>query len=324
MPRIVFALFCLLFLAPFSAIAALVPTTQVSVAVSATPAYQSPGSLVSLSATAQVPQGVYTYIWKVNGHESARGVDMTSFIAASGANGEVTDVTVTLQDSDGSVIGVGEYVLRPAEVALVWEGNTYVPPFYLGRALPNGESTIVVQAIPQFVDGKSTIPASELSYGWSVDGKALPSISGKGRSSMRVQATQYKYATTVSVVVSASDRSYAASAATTINHQTPFLAVYLDKPLSGVLMNEMVGASVPFSGDEMSFKAVPFFTSNPSALTFSWTLSAQPFTLAGNDPSVATFRKTGDGTGTFPVGVSIAKEGSILEKGTQGFTLSFE
>src|SRR5262245_18430252 len=62
-------------------------------------------------------------------------------------------------------------------VDLLWQGEVYTPPFYLGRALWSGQSRLTVVAVPHV--GSSA--ANSLVYRWTRDGEVLGNASGVGK-----------------------------------------------------------------------------------------------------------------------------------------------
>lgn len=295
----------------------------VTVSIGATPQYQVPNQPVVLKARAAVTKGTYTYAWSLNGAPLTEGVDLDSVTVAAGSQGTETNVDVILVDADGNVAGGDTYIIRTGSVDVVWEGQTYVPPFFRGKAYPNGESRIILQAIPHLSQDGAEIPANELVYAWNIDGNTPSSLSGYGKSAVSISPTAFRNTTTVAVTVSTRNGAYAVKGTVQIPIVSPRIVIYEDKPLSGLWLQRTAGDSITFSGDEMTFWAVPFFVTDPTTLTYSWTLNGSPFPLNKTDPSVATFRKTGGGTGLFPVGVNVQNPAGIFEKAAKTFTLSF-
>lgn len=314
----------LLLLLPLASFAAILPTSRVPVSVGATPAYQKANQIVVVRAYASVPKGLYTYSWTVNGNLAGEDIDLEEITVSSGNPGSRTVVNVSVIDVDGVTRGEAEYVIRPAGVDLVWEGATYVPPFYNGKRYANTESPILVEAIPHMVENGVPIPRQSLVYTWEVDGKLIREASGYGKTILKTLPSRLKRETPISVTVSTPDGRLAAKQNVAIPHVTPHLAVYEIKPLVGTFYERAVIGTRNFAGEEMAFRTVPFFISEENDLAYSWFLNNEPFSLSGNDPSVAVFRKTGDGTGVFTVKVRAEKEGSVFEKGAASFGLSFE
>lgn len=311
----------LLLVAPSAALGALLPAPTISVTLSAAPAYQIPNSSVTLTAYTQSDGNGYTYTWTVNGQSAGAGAGRNSLTIPTGPAGSVQTVDVTVSDSSGTS-GTAEYIVAPADVDLLWEGSTYVPPFYRGRSYPDGESTIVVSAIPHIVENGKELSANALTYTWSIEGKRSASLSGYGRSTARISPSQLKNSTSISVVAESSDGT-AAQASISVPTVTPVLVLYENRPLSGLWLERAVSSPFQLTADETTFKAMPYFAANPGALSFSWTLAGKAFTPPGNDPTRVTFRSNGE-TGTATVEVSAQKQGSIFERMTASLDLSYQ
>ena len=320
MVRIMLAL---LFLYPALASAAVVPVPRISVALGASPSYQRPYESVLIRASASVPRGTYTYRWETNGTDAGEGIDRDTLRVVAGGAGSKTVVTVTLIDGSGSVVGEAEYTIQPADIDILWEGETYVPPFYDGRRLVTSGGLIRIEALPEFIVNGKSVEKGDLIYTWNTDGTELKNQSGYGRYALRIGTTRFKNATTVTVTAQTADGTVAAKKTAVIAHVTPRVVVYEERALAGTAMNRATGGTVTFEGDEMTFRAVPFFTSVPQLLTFTWLLDNKPLEVAGDDASIATFRRTGSGDGTARIAVTAEKEGSLFEKASAVFNLSF-
>ena len=315
------------FIFGLSLVLLLLPLSEVraeTVKLGSSPAYPTPNQAVTLTARSSVPKGAYLYSWTVNGSLLTEGYDLTTVTIISGAGGTETSVEVVLIDDEGDVVGSDIYVVRPGSVEIIWEGKTYVPPFYRGKPYPNGDSQITLQAIPHLSSGGKEFSDGDLVYQWEVDGKNLGSQSGYGKSSLTIRPTSFRNTTTVTVVVETRDGLNAAKGVAAIPIVAPKIIVYEDTPLGGLQFNRAIPANFAFTGTEMTFWAVPFFTIDPKILTYGWTLNGSPFELDSTEPSVATFRKTGEGGGTFSVGITAQKSGHIFEKAAKTFNLIFE
>ena len=311
------------FLSPITVFGAVVPTPSITPVISASPSYQAPRTPVTLRAYANVPKGVVLYAWVVDGTEIARGLDIDRVTINTGGEGSAQSVTVTLTDTDTGVEGRALYIIRPASVDLLWEGNTYTPPFYRGKAYPTGGSSLVVEAVPYVFANGERVPKSNLVFNWEVDGNKLPESSGYGESVLRIAPTRFKYATAVAVTVTTPDGALGARTSVSVPTRTPLVVLYEDKPLSGTWFTKATPALTRLTGSEIAFKAVPFFVLNPKNLTYVWELNNEVFEVSESDPSVAVFRKTGGGEGQYPVSVTIEKPGSIFERASAGFDLAF-
>lgn len=316
-PIVLFLVFALIL--PLPSLAA-----SLAVNIGITPAYPAPNQLTTIKARSTAPKGAYTYIWSVNGAEFAAGIDRDTITLLSGAAGQETEVEVSLIDINGNSVGGDIFFIRPGSVDVVWEGRSYVPPFYRGQLYPNGDSKIVLEAIPHLSDENGKIAPNNLVYLWEADGKKLTSLSGYGRSTISISPTVFKNTTTVSVTVETRDGFSTAKGIAAIPIVVPQIVFYENKPLAGFLFNRAVPQTVQFLGEEMTFRAVPFFVTAPETMAYEWTLNGEPFSIRDSKPDIATFRKTGEGGGVFSVGITIVKNGSIFERAGDVFNLSFE
>lgn len=312
----------LLFL-PFGVFGAVVPVPSLSVAISASPTYQTPGTKVNLTAVASIGKGLGLYIWTVDGVEVARGVDIDRIAVTTGLAGTSKTVRVALADIETGSSGNATYIIRPAEVDLLWEGNTYVPPFYKGKIFPTAASDIVVEAVPSIVVDGEPVSKNSLIFEWTVDGKKQTNASGYGKSVLRTPPVKFRSSTPVSVTVSTPDGAFGARSSVSIPIRSPRVIIYEEKPLLGTWFTRATQILTPLTGDEMAFKAVPFFVLDPLSVSYTWTLNRESFQTSVAEPSIAVFRKTGAGEGQYPVSVTIQKPGSIFERASSGFDLSF-
>jgi hypothetical protein len=320
MKPVIRALLIALMLAPFGAVAALLPIENQLVDISSTPEHPRPGEVVLLTARATGGTGGYRYVWTTDGALLAEGVDITNVKVRAGSMGSRTEVQATLLASSGDIRGSRTFTIRPAEVDLLWEGDTYTPPFYRGRPLPGGESGVVVEAMPWLYQNGALLPADRLVYRWEVNGKAVPG-SGYGKHSVHIASPFLDTPFSVSVVAQTLDGTYAAESKMTITPSGPFALVYEDAPLSGLATNRATAVSTTLAKDEVTFRAFPLFSGNPQNLSYQWKLNGEPFTLDATDPRAATFRRTGGAAGTFSVEFSFKNPGRLLESALNTFTV---
>lgn len=93
--------------------------------------------------------------WYVNGTETQRGIGKKQISVKTGAIGSVTRVVATI-DVNG-ITKINKVIeLRPNSVDLLWEAvDSYVPPFYRGKALPSAEGALRVTAVAIGTNNKS-------------------------------------------------------------------------------------------------------------------------------------------------------------------------
>lgn len=313
----------LLVLTPVFASAAIVPNFGSPLEIGVNPEHPHAGNQVTLTVSdPQEDVGITAYMWLVNERIVDQGIGHKSISITARAEGTAETVRVIAIEND-IARGDATTIIRPASVDIVWEGNTYTPPLYIGRPLPTAQSTLTVIAIPHLpVNGTEAEPES-LIYSWKMGNVTLQKQSGYGKSSITVTPPRFGASFSVSVLVSTTNGTVVAENSVLIQPQTPSLIIYEDAPLLGMRFNKAQSGLFPFTTDEVSFVAYPLFVSNMSDVSYTWNLDTAPFAVDPKRPRTATFRKVGGGTGTHTVGVSFENVKKFLERGDTAFQLTF-
>lgn len=289
--------------------------------IALSPQYPRPGEAVTLTAEGY-PADTLTYVWSVDGEVVLQGIDQKVLPLPAENAGNVRLVTLSAI-RNGTAVDAATATVRPESVDLLWEGETSVPPFYIGRPLPNAQSGVTVIAVPHIIVGKTELPANGLVYTWKQDGIPIKGSSGYGRSSVTLVPPTFGQPFVVSVHVETLGGTAAAEESVTITPQSPRLIVYEDAPLLGIRFEKTVPSAFRLGGDEISFSAFPVFAGNPASLAYRWTLDGTPFSVDPARPGDVTFRKVGTESGSHPISVSFTNPGQFLEKAMTSFTLTF-
>lgn len=306
------------------AFAALIPGGTGTIMLNASTQYPEPGETVTVTAT-NMPGNAdtATYAWSVNGAAVLSGTGKTALNVVAPAIGQAETVAVTVTDASGAFEGAAETVINPAAISIVWEGNTTVPPFYIGRPLPNGASSLTLLAVPHVVVDGAAVPASSLVYTWSVNGVPQTDISGYGKDAATLTPPFFAQPFTVSVHAETADGRGGADGSAQIAPQTATALIYENAPLLGIRLERAVTGTFPMTETEASFTAFPLFVQNMDTLSYQWTLDTTPFTVDAARPRYVTFRRTGSGGGARTVNFSFTNPSGFLEKGSASFTLQF-
>ncbi len=311
---------CMLVLPVFANAAILPSLYTIEIAVS--PTYPKTGELVTLTVHAPSAVSDVTYAWAINGVPAGAGIGQTTLTTTAGAIGSVQTITVEAIEN-GEVQGQAIAVIRPAEVDIVWEGQTRTPPFYVGLPLPTGMSAVSAVAIPHMMRDGAVLASSNLIYTWKLDRKQISSQSGYGKSSVTVTPPRFAQAFQLSVTAKTPDGAVVAEQSVTIRPVSPRIMMYENAPLSGILFNKEIGGVFQFVSEEVTVAAFPLFVSLESILSYQWKLDGQPFEFDLQTPESATFLKSGTGSGTHAVTFSFDNAAKFLEHATRSFQLSF-
>lgn len=281
------------------------PTGTSALVISANPQYPGPNSIVQLTAESPLLDLQASDVeWTVNGAPAGSGESITTTM---GALGHPTTIGVSVSGQSGN--DSSSITLIPTSIDLLWESDSYVPPFYKGRALPGSSSSIRVLAMPHFInpDG-SSVPDSEINFTWKLNDGIDESQSGLGEYSAVFPAAILYGSDTIDVVAQTTDGSLDGEASVSVPTQAPTLVLYEDNPLFGVMYHAALPSSSSASELETSFAAVPYFanasSANDPSLAYQWTVNGSPVDADPQDPSEITINAQSSGVAT--IGLSIS------------------
>lgn len=237
-----------------------------------------------------------TISWFVNGQLRARGTGEKTFTFTLGASGSVSNITMVAVLPDGKQIRRST-TLRPASVVLLFEANTYTPPFYKGKALPTPQGTVTVTAVPSLVaaNGARLNPAN-LIYTWSHNGQVLGGKSGVGKRTLTLEVPLTTRNSRVTVSVSSPNRAQTAEKGIQIPRRAPQLRLYEKHPVEGVRYNQELSGEIDLARDEFTIRAEPYFFSRESFfgnnLVFNWEINGQSASTQENQQELVVRSET--------------------------------
>lgn len=177
-----------------------------------------------------------------------------------------------------------------SDIILLWEANTYVPPFYKGKRLYTVGSHVTITALPNIVVGGRRLGTQELVFSWEKDGTTFHSRSGLGQNSITVTGGFISRTMTVSLTISSSGGSPLGFTQITIPLSEPHVSLYEDNPSFGTRFSHALTTTHELGDEEMTVAAYPYFfsTQNRRSLSYDWNIAGEEET----DPTV-TLRNTG-------------------------------
>jgi len=251
------------------------------------PLYPRPGETVRVTARSTlVDLSGATLEWLENGKRIAGGVGATFVDAKAGALGTETTVTATVFE-DGIEVRRESARIHPTELGLLWESNSYVPPFFRGRALPSAGTMLSLEAITRFrrSDG-SFVPDSDITFTWRRNGYVVQNVSGRGASGATLESPSLFGVDTITVEARTSDGLFESAASVRIPSVEPRLVLYEKHPLFGVMYHSAIPPRSFRPEIETSFTAVPYFAEaladNDGRLVYEWKVNGN---LIANDPA---------------------------------------
>ncbi len=258
------------------------------------------------SSRADLTQAVIS--WFLNGELLDTGTGLTSVRFSSGDLGKQQILQVNAETGQGTLRATVSIV--PASVDLIWESDSYTPPFYRGKALNTRDTPVRIVAMPTFVTPAGTIltPGS-LTYRWLKDGVVQGYASGRGKNVFMLDTISIVHGkSTISLEVISPDGAIKAGKQIAVKTHEPMVVLYENDPLLGLQFERAVGDRFNMARQETTITAIPYFFSikdigDPN-IDYRWNVNNQPIPddTAGNNS--ITLRQEGQG-GQGIVGVGV-------------------
>jgi len=334
--RTVLASILILLLVPFAAKASFstngIGDDSGSLSILLTPAHPKSGESVSAelqSTLTNLDQAKIT--WTVNGKIAGSGLALKSMQLGTAA---ATPTSVLITILTGSTGDLGPRVLEKSfsiqaeDLSLAWQADSSVPPFFEGKALlpPQGNGEAI--AIPNAKDasGKS-IPASQLTYSWSLNGTPDAKQSGLGKTSFSFSGQILGVPAKVSVEASSPDGSWVGTDSAIIGSTDPQVLIYEDNPIEGTSLaktfnlSQSLASTTSLLSPEISLSAVPYyFSADPSTLSFQWYMNGSP--MDNQASQVATLRNNQKVGGVTDITAEAHLPGTIFQGNLDSFSLN--
>lgn len=260
-------------------------------------------------------------VWYVDGKEAQRGSGLRSFETNAPELGAVKNVRAVAEEHSG-IIAIGEATLRPASVTLVWEADTYTPPFYRGRALPGAKSTIRAEAIPDLRRGSAPIPVGDIVFTWLRDGARFHS--SRGIPSVTFSGPDLFDTDTITVIAESLDGTITARDEIRLRGEDPKIELYEHHPLFGTLYHRALVGTVITKETEQKFAAVPLFTPRPPRdpqLIYEWTVNATDIEPNPTSPDILTIRHDSSFSGVITIALALSSVTDPFLKATNAWNV---
>jgi hypothetical protein len=220
----------------------------------------------------------YTVAWYLHDDLLSQERGNTRQEITLGMVGEMNLIEAFSTGPDGRRYAISQEFVS-ADIDLLIEPLTYVPPFFRGLALPSAQSFVRITAVPHIINTRGQrVSPSDIDFDWAVEGVVLGSQSGVGKNSVVIQAAILPYSE-VSVFVSATyqQNSITVSKSKSIETVEPLSMVYERKPLLGTQYQRLLQTSFQPEGDEFTLIGEPYYFSlddmQDSALRHRWKIN---------------------------------------------------
>lgn len=297
--------------------------TSGSIQIQMTPSNPRPGQTVTLSLnTFSIDVERSNISWYENGSLVSSGLGVTSFSSTAGNIGSTKTVRVVVQQTGTSPIEK-TVSIRPADILLLWQADSYTPPFYKGKALHATEGNITVFALPDIIENGTRVSKNALIFTWEKDGVVLGSKSGVGRDTLFVEGSILTRPVTISVEVETVSGNTKAKRSIEIPITGPSVALYEHHPTLGVLFNRALSETTQLHSEETVIEAFPYFFSSDNRspeLSYEWRLGGK---LVENVGTPYIIVRQGNESGSETLSVSTKNQFSLFESSGTHTTITF-
>jgi hypothetical protein len=296
------------------------------ISVNMVPANPAPGDNVSITLSSYLYDlNTVSISWSVNGKNSSSGVGDKSFSVTAPAAGAVTTVTAVVATSDGNFTETA--TIRPAMMVLLWQADdSFVPPFYEGKAMPTPESEVKVIALPQIKTGAGNVDPSTMLYTWQKDYDNQADASGYGKNSFIYNSDYLDSLNNISVTAATLDQKYSADANVNIATYQPEIDFYKNDTNMGTLWENALADGHKIAGSEV-IEADPYFISPKDIripfLTWNWTINGNPVNTPSFTPNLMPVQTQTGVSGTSAISLTINNTNEIFETASKSINVNF-
>lgn len=310
------------FLLPnFSRISFAEDVTQSDISVELNP--NNPGANEDVTITVGsylVNLDTYMITWLVDGKFEKADTGEKSFTIKTGGVGSKKTVSVTVKQGFTEITKT--IVLSPSEVDLLWEANSYVPPFYKGLPLPTQEGTMNIVAIPNFK--KKKFP-NDAVFSWSKNDDPILESSGYKKNSLTYSLSYLRNDQSAAVTVNSVDGVESATKELKIFAVKPKIVFYERSPLLGLDLSKALAGSYSPNESQTSIFAVPYFFSTKDIseknLAFSWVINGNNIPTP-KIPNLLTVKPLSNESGIATINISASYLGKLFEDATNSLQLT--
>src|SRR3990167_6885200 len=263
--------------------------------------------------------------WLVDGKTTLSGIGKKSFsVTAKAANTE-TKIEARIYLPDGQI--EKRVAIRPAIMTLLWQAtDSYVPPFYKGKALPMSWSGIKIVAMPEIKAGNAIVNPKNMIYTWKKNYTNQAADSGYGKNSFTYVDDYLEDTSAVSVVASTTDQKYSTEGSVGVSVFTPKILFYKIDSALGVLWDGALPDNYAIL-EEATILAAPYFISprdiRRPELTFGWFINNQSAGSADYRKNVIPLKVAENSSGVSRLSLTIDNREQIVRPITKEMLIQF-
>ncbi|MEX2052290.1 MAG: hypothetical protein WD991_01165 [Candidatus Paceibacterota bacterium] len=301
-------------------------TSQSSILVNIAPENPAPFENITVSLnsySANLDPVLIT--WSVNGSKILSEIGKKSFSTKVGGAGTETTIVAVIYLPAGSI--EKRVILRPSALTLLWQAtDSYVPPFYKGKALPIADSEIKVVAMPEIRSGGSLVNPKNMTYTWKKDYSNEQSASGYGKNYFVYQNDYLESSNNVEVTAATIDQRYSSRGGTDVGTFLPRISFYRKDAKMGIIFNRELSANHRINGEEIVV-AVPYFISPKQiqipSLIFSWAINGSAVSAPIGTKNIIPLKTVEGVSGVSKLRLEIENRNKIFQTASKEINIEF-
>jgi len=291
------------------------------------PTYPRPGDSVTIrvnSFTIDLDQAQIA--WSIDGRTTAQGAAVKEVSFTAGPLGSRTIIGISALVE--GLLFSDQVVIQPVDINLIWQADTYVHPFYSGKALAGSEANFTIVALPRVVNTfGSLVSADDLVFTWKENGRVLGSQSGRGKNILRIVGPRIFNTTQIEVAASTVAESVTAKRILTLRSVSPAIIFYENSPLLGMRFEKALPSPFELKREEITVTAHPFFFSSSERVSsdfqYKWVINGSSIEAPPGDNSSLVLRQTGSGAGFATISLTIQNLKEVLQRARSSFSVNF-
>jgi hypothetical protein len=297
-----------------------------SISVSINPPNPAPYASVTITLSSFAANlDSVNIVWLEDGKTVLSGVGKKSYSTTTKKENVETRIEARIFLPDGEINK--NISIRPAVMVLLWQANdSYVPPFYKGKALPTADSEIKIVAMPEIVVNGSKVAPDKMTYNWKLDYNNQPNDSGYGKNAFVFTNDYLENSNTVSVVASTTNQQHSSEASINVTTVNPEISFYKRDATLGTLWEQALFNNYLIQGEEIVI-AEPFFISPKNwrrpELIFNWSINNRSVVVPNYLKNLMSLKTAEGVTGTSILRLDIENTDKIFQTAKKEINIQF-
>lgn len=289
------------------------------------PTYPRPNEMVYVSLslyTGDLNSADIT--WYKDGKNVLSGKGETRYSFRAGPVGTATDIEINVRLLGGSSFSK-TLTFNPASVDMLWEADTYIPPFYKGKALHSRQGVLKIVAMPEFVKNGRRVSPQNLIYEWSNRVEGYQNQSGYGKNTLILNGSLLGRTEEIEVLVTDPVNNMVAQSFIDIAPTDPQIVFYENDPYYGQIFDRTLSGVFDLKTDEVQILAAPYHLSkeNFANLKYEWRLNGRLVPELTNSRT-AIFKKPEGEAGQSNLSLRVENLNRVLQQADSNLVVRFK